>query len=69
MTCNPSHRQLFTQSVLGAVLLSGRPLSAQKVAPATAPTRESMATLINGYQTPQMLHVAAKDTNFGFKEV
>ena len=60
MTHKPSRRQLFKQSVLGTLLLSGRSLSAQSIAPTTAPTRETMATLINGYQTSQMLHVAAK---------
>ena len=60
MTCKPSRRQLFEQSVLGAAMLRGRPLPTQSVTPATAPTREALATLINGYQTSQMLHVVAK---------
>ena len=60
MTCKPSRRQLFEQSVLGAAMLRGRPLPTQSTTPATAPTREALATLINGYQTSQMLHVAAK---------
>src|SRR4029453_1648958 len=60
MSYEPSRRQLFTQSVLGALLLSGRPLSAQSAAVAPAPTRQSLATLIFGYQTSQMMHVAAK---------
>lgn len=36
------------------------PLSAQGGAAAPAPTRQSLQTLINGYQTSQMLHVVAK---------
>ena len=60
MTYKPSRRQLLEQSVLGTTMLSGHPFQLRSVMPATAPTREGMAALINGYQTSQMLHVAAK---------
>jgi hypothetical protein len=60
MTYKPSRRQLLTQSALGAAMLGARPLAAQNAAPTPVQTRESVATLINGYQTSQMLHVAAK---------
>jgi hypothetical protein len=39
--------------------MSTGPLSAQSGTAAPTPTRQSLQTLINGYQTSQMLHVAA----------
>jgi hypothetical protein len=57
----PSRRQVLKLSSLGAVALSGQGLSAQGTSPsAPAVTRQTLVTLIQGYQVSQLLHVAAK---------
>ena len=46
--------------MLGTLMVGGRPLFAQGGGAAPAVTRQSLQMLISGYQTSQMLHVAAK---------
>ena len=46
--------------MLGAAMLSPRPLWAQAAAAAPTPARQNLAALITGFHASQMLHVAAK---------
>jgi len=60
MNQKPSRRQVLQRCAAGVALLNVGPAAAQDKTPAAVITRDTLQAMIVGYQTSQMLYVAAK---------